>query len=90
MDFNDKFLGSNNPRTERVMLALSECSWQQCRVNEAADLQERVLQGNLKILGPTHLRILGLMNRLGESRRQQCRHAESIGLLTKAMNGMKI
>lgn len=89
MDFNQKFLGSNHPRTERVALALSDCLWQQCRVNEAADLQEQVLQGNLKILGPVHPRTLRLMDKLGESRRQQGRLAESIELLTKAMDGMK-
>ena len=88
MDFNRQFLGPNHPRTERVRLAVSDCLWQQCRVNEAADFQEQILRDNLKILGPDHPRTLRLMDRLGESRRQQGRFAESIELLTRAMHGM--
>lgn len=90
MDFYRRFLGSNHSRTERVALALSGCLWQQSRVNEAADLQEQVLENNLEFLGPVHPRTLNLMDKLGESRRQQGRPAESIELLTKAMDGMKI
>jgi hypothetical protein len=63
--------------------------WQQCRVNDAADLQEQILQGNLKALGPHHPRTLRLMDKLGESRRQQGRLAESIELLTNAVDGIK-
>lgn len=90
IDFNQKFLGPNHPRTERVRLAVSDCLWQQGRVHEAADLQEQVFRGNLKILGPNHPRTLSLMDKLGESRRHQGRFAESIDLLTKAMEGMRI
>lgn len=89
MDFNRKFLGPNHPRTEKVTLALSDCLCQQCRVNEAAYIQEQVFHGNLKFLGPDHPRTLRLMGRLGESRRQQGRFAESIELLTKAIDGMR-
>lgn len=89
MDFNTKLLGPNHPRTERVALVVSDCLWQQCRVNEAADLQEQILQRNLKALGSDHPRTLRIMDKLGESRRQQGRFAESIELLTKAMHGMK-
>ena len=89
MHFNRKFLGSHHPRTEKVILAVSDCLWQQCRVNDAADLQEQVLNDNLRNLGPSHPRTLRIMDRLGESRRQQGRFAESIELLTKASDGMK-
>jgi len=89
MEFNHNFLGSNHPRTERVALALSDTLQQQCRVNEAADLQEQVFFRNLKALGQDHPRTLILMDRLGESRRQQGRLAESMELLTKAVRGMK-
>ncbi len=89
MDFNIKFFGPNHPRTERVALVVSDCLWQQCRVNEAANLQDEILQRNLKALGPDHPRTLRIMDKLGESRRQQGRFAESIELLTNAMHGMK-
>ena len=89
MNFNAKFLGPNHPRTERVALVVSDCLWQQCRVNEAADLQEQVLYRNLEALGPDHHRTLRVMDKLGESRRHQGRFAESIELLTKAMHGME-
>ncbi|MCJ1338200.1 hypothetical protein MMC09_003485 [Bachmanniomyces sp. S44760] len=90
MDFNNKLLGPNHPRTERAALALSDCLSQQCRVNEAADLQEHILQSVEKALGPDDPRTLRLMIRLGDSRRQQGRFAESIDLLTRAMDGTKI
>lgn len=89
MVFNQKFLGPSHPRTERAALVVSDCLWQQCRVNEAADLQEQLYQDDLKSLGPDHPRTLALMAKLGESRRQQGRFAESTDLLTKAMEGMK-
>ena len=90
MSFNQKFLGPNHPRTERVTLVVSDCLWQQGRVHEAAELQEQVFMGNLKTLGPNHPRTLRAMDKLGESRRQQGRFAESIELLTKAMDGMRV
>ncbi|KAL8880635.1 MAG: hypothetical protein Q9198_001994 [Flavoplaca austrocitrina] len=90
MKFNRGFLGQNHPRTERVTLAVSDCLWQQCRVNEAANIHEQLFQANFRTLGPDHPRTLNLMAKLGESRRQQGRLAESIELLTKAMAGMKI
>ena len=90
MDFNIKFFGPNHQRTERVALVASDFLWQQCRVNEAANLQDQLLQRDLKTLGPDHPRTLRIMDKLGESRRQQGRFAESIELLTNAMHGMKI
>ncbi|KAL8669814.1 MAG: hypothetical protein Q9168_005618 [Polycauliona sp. 1 TL-2023] len=89
MKFNKGFLGLNHPRTERVTLAVSDCLWQQCRVNEAAGIQQQLFQTNLKTLGADHPRTLNLMAKLGESRRQQGRLGESTELLTKAMAGMK-
>ena len=89
MDFNRRFLGSHHPRTEKVILAVSDCLWQQCRVNDAAELQEQVLNDNLRNLGPNHPRTLRIMDMLGENRRQQGRFAESIELLTKALDGMR-
>lgn len=89
MEFNRNLFGPHHPRTERVTLVVSDCLWQQCRVNEAADLQEEVYSGNVRVLGPDHPRTLRLMDKLGESRRQQGRFAESIELLTKAMAGMQ-
>lgn len=88
-DFNRKVLGPNHPRTERAALAVSGCLWQQCRVNEAADLQAVIYHGNLEVLGPDHPRTLTLMTKLGESRRHQGRFSESMELLTKAMEGMQ-
>ena len=87
--FNQRFLGPNHPRTERARLIVSDCLWHQCRVNEAADLQEQVLSDNLKSLGPDHPRTLRLMDKLGESRRQQGRFSESLELLTKAREGLE-
>ncbi|KAL8850930.1 MAG: hypothetical protein Q9221_004130 [Calogaya cf. arnoldii] len=89
MKFNQGFLGHNHPRTERVTLAVSDCLWQQCRVNEAAHIHEQLFQTNLRTLGPDHPRTLNLMAKLGDSRRQQGRLAESIELLTRAMAGMR-
>jgi Tetratricopeptide repeat len=89
VEFNTRLLGVDHPRTERAILAVSDSLWQQCRVNEAADLQEQVLQRNIKALGLDHPRTLNLMFRVGENRRQQGRFAESIELLTNAMYGMK-
>ncbi|KAL8928606.1 MAG: hypothetical protein Q9208_001840 [Pyrenodesmia sp. 3 TL-2023] len=89
MNFNKDFLGPDHPRTERVTLAVSDCLWQQCRVNEAVNLHEQLLQANLRTLGPNHSRTLNLMAKLGESRRQQGRLAESIELLTRAMAGTR-
>ena len=38
MHFNRRFLGPPHPTTEKVILAVSDCLWQQCRVNDAANL----------------------------------------------------
>jgi tetratricopeptide (TPR) repeat protein len=89
LDFNRGFLGPNHPRTERVALTISDCLWQQCLVNEAAEIQEQLLESNMKTLGSDHPRTLRLMDKLGESRRHQGRLAESIELLTKALDGFK-
>lgn len=56
---------------------------------QAADLQEQVFQANQRLLGPDHLRTLQVMDKLGKSRQQQGRLAESITILTKAMDGIK-
>lgn len=89
LNFNREFLGHNHPRTEKVALAVSDCLWSQCRVNDAANIHKQLYQANLKTLGPNHSRTLNLMARLGESRRQQGRLAESIELLSKARAGMR-
>lgn len=89
MVLNQKFLGPSHPRIERAALVVSDCLWQQCRVNEAANLQEQLYPDDLQRLGPDHPRTLALMAELVESRRQQGRFAESIDLLTKAMDGMR-
>lgn len=86
--YNAGPLGANHPRTERVALTLADLLWQQCRVNEAADLQEQVLQRNIKALGQDYRRTLNVMAKLGENRRQQGRFAESIDLIT-AIQGLK-
>jgi hypothetical protein len=88
MGFYNEFLGQNHPRTEKMLLGLSGSLWQQCRVHDAADLQEEIFERNFKFLGPEHPRTLTLMAKLGESRQQQGRFAESIELLTKAVDGM--
>ena len=89
MNFNRGFLGHNHARTERVTLAISDCLWQQCRVNDAAKIHEQLFLADLKTLGPDHSRTLNLMAKLGESRRQQGRLAESFELLTQAVAGMR-
>ncbi|KAG7008290.1 hypothetical protein G7Y79_00006g019100 [Physcia stellaris] len=89
MEFNRNYLGASHPRTERVALAMAGCLWQQCRVNEAADVQEKVYEENRKSLGSDHPRTLKLMGLLGESRRHQGRFAESLQLLDKALTGMR-
>ena len=35
--FDRRFLGPPHPRTEKVILAVSDYLWQQCRVNDAAN-----------------------------------------------------
>lgn len=89
LDFYGKFLGPENPRTERILLVLSGSLWHQCRIHDAADLLENTFNRKLKLLGPDHPRTLTLMARLGEVRRHQGRLSESIDLLTKAVEGMK-
>jgi hypothetical protein len=90
LDFYRKLLGPNHLRTELVALTVADCLWQQCRINDAADIQDQVLQSNLKVLGPDHPRTLRVMYRLGESRRRQGRLSEAVELLTKAVDRLKL
>jgi tetratricopeptide (TPR) repeat protein len=88
-DFVYRMRGPDHPRAMDITLALAGTLWQQSRSNEAADLQEQVLQGCLRTLGPEHLRTLKVMDALGEGRRQQGRLRESIDLHQSALDGMK-
>lgn len=76
-------------RIEHVILAASDCLWEQCRINEAANLREQAFNVVLQDFGPDHPETLWLMGILGESRFEQGLFAESIEILTKAMVGMK-
>lgn len=89
VEFSRGFRGPNHPRTERVTLILADVLWQECRNNDAANLQEHVVQSNLKALESAHPRTLKVMGRLGETRRQQGRLAESIELLSKSASGLQ-
>jgi tetratricopeptide (TPR) repeat protein len=90
MEYVCRMRGSDHPRAMDITLALSGTLWQQSRTNEAAQLQNQVLQVCLKSLGPDHPRTLKVMDILGESRRQQGRFTESLELHGKAIHGMKL
>ncbi|CZR65197.1 uncharacterized protein PAC_15097 [Phialocephala subalpina] len=81
--------GPDHPRAMNITLALAGTLLLQSQSNEAANLQELVLQGCLGTLGPEHPRTLKVMDALGEGRGQQGRLQESIDLHQKAIDGMR-
>ena len=72
-------------RMEEVMIAASDCLWEQCRIDEAADLREQAFNSLLKKFGLGDPNTLWLMGILAESRWEQGRFTESIELFSKAM-----
>ena len=88
-DFVFKTRGPDHPRAMDITLALAATLRQECRANEAADLQDQVLQVCLRTLGPDHPQTLKVMNALGQSRLQQGQLGESIRLHKLAIEGMK-
>lgn len=88
-DFVYKMRGPDHPKAMDITLALAGTLWFQSQTNEAAELQEQVLQGCLRTLGPEHPRTLKVMDALGKGRRQQGMLPESIDLHQQAIDGMR-
>ena len=76
-------------RIEQVMIAASDCLWEQCLIEEAADLREQAFNSLLKKYGPGDPNKLWLMGILAESRCEQGRFTESNELFSKAMIELK-
>ena len=89
MKFNRNYLKANHSKTERVALTMIDCLWQQCRVNEAIDVQKKIYEENRKSLNSNHFRTLKLMNLLSESRRHQDRFAKFLQLFDKILTNMR-
>lgn len=75
-------------RIEEVMIAASDCLWEQCRIDEATDLREQAFNSLLKNYGLGDPNTLCIMGILAQSRWEQGQFAESIELFTKAMTEM--
>lgn len=80
-------LGPEHPSTIRIKLALSGTYWQLGQGNEAADLQNQVLQAHITLSGEEHPDTLKVMDVLGESRWQQGQFTRSLELHERAFNG---
>lgn len=87
-DFVCKLLGMEHPTAMRIVLALAGTYWQQTRGNEAAELQDQVLQACITSLGPDHQKTLKAMDTLGGSRCYQGRYKEALALHEQALEGM--
>ncbi|KAL9103669.1 MAG: hypothetical protein Q9187_008982 [Circinaria calcarea] len=81
-------LGMEHPAAMRIVLALAGTYWQQTRGNEAAELQDQVLQACITSFGPDHQKTLKAMDTLGGSRCYQGRYKEALMLHEKALEGM--
>ena len=67
-EFVSKMLGMEHPSTMDIMLALSGTYWQLGRGNEAADLQQKVLEACITFRGNDDLKTLKVMDTLRVSR----------------------
>ena len=81
-------LGPEHPSTIRIKLALSVTCWQLGQGNEAAELQNQVLQAYTTSFGEDHPDTLKVMDVLGESRWQQGQFTKSLELHERAFNGL--
>ena len=72
-------------RIEEVMIAASDCLWEQCRIEEATDLRQQAFNSFLKNNGPGDPNTLCIMGILAQSRWEQGHFAESIELGNKAI-----
>ena len=82
------FVGARHPSTMRMMTALSGIYWHLGRANDAAILQEELLESHIVCFGEHHEKTLKLMDMLGESRWQQGRYTEALKLHQTAADRM--
>ncbi|KAI4116581.1 MAG: hypothetical protein LQ345_003026 [Seirophora villosa] len=87
-DFVCARLGLEYGPARKITLLLAVTYGLQMRTNEAAMLQEEVLEACKTHLGPHHHKTLKVMSTLGASRRLQGRFREGRALLEQAIEGM--
>lgn len=88
MNFCLNTLGMEHTSTMDVMLLLSR-TYQLTKGDEAADLQQRVLDVCIKVRGENDLKTLRVMDILGSSRWQQGRVPEARKIHQTAVDGLK-
>ena len=86
--YTDNTLGLGQPPTRRITLALALTYWSQGRSDEAADLQNSVLQACLSYLGPENVETLMTMDLLGQTLWQQGRYSQAKILQKRAVEGL--
>ncbi|KAL9133356.1 MAG: hypothetical protein Q9175_005466 [Cornicularia normoerica] len=72
-----------------ILLLLSSTYWQLTRIQEAADLQQRVLEACIKVRGKDDLKTIKIMDAYGSSRWQQGRIPEARKIHETAVEGFK-
>jgi tetratricopeptide (TPR) repeat protein len=87
-DFTTQVLGVENPVTRRIMLALSGTLFNLGQSDDAAALQEQVLEACMLHKGPDHYETYAAKRTLGECRRLQGRITDATKLLEEAVAGL--
>ena len=80
-------LGKEHPNTLTSMKDLASTYWSQGKLQEASDLQERVLKMMSKILGEEHPDTLRSMSNLSLTYESEGRVKEAANLMKKAFEG---
>ncbi|KAL3475349.1 hypothetical protein BJX99DRAFT_247569 [Aspergillus californicus] len=86
--YTDRVLGLGHSAARRITLALAQTYWHQGRGDEAAELQDAVLQACMKSLGPDSHETLTVRDILGQTRWQQGRYSEAKVLQERAVEGL--
>jgi tetratricopeptide (TPR) repeat protein len=87
-DYTYRVLGLDQPATRRITLALAGTYWNQGRGDEAADLQDEVLQACITSVGRDDHETLMVMDTLGQTRWQQGRCSDARALQQQAVDGL--
>jgi tetratricopeptide (TPR) repeat protein len=86
--YTDNVFGLDHPAARRITLALALTYWNQGKGDEAADLQDGVLQACMALLGSNNHETLMTMDLFGQTRWQQGRYNDARMLQKQAVDGL--
>ncbi|KAI2833277.1 hypothetical protein CBS133816_642 [Aspergillus niger] len=87
-EYTHRIFGLDHPSTRRITLALAQTHWNQGRGDEAAQLQQTVLQACITSLGPNAHETLMAKDLLGQTRWQEGRYTHARTLQLEAVDGL--